>query len=242
MAKNTNTTENAFPTKVSTGTGRLTYAYVWEPREQEGQEAKYSTSFLIPKSDEETINKLKAAINAAAQQGAEKLWGGKYPKGLKVPLRDGDEEADEKGEEYAGHYFINASSKKAPGIVDRKKNPILEQEEVYSGCYARISVNMFAFNSNGNKGIGCGLLNIQKVADGEPLAGIQSSPEEDFDDLGDDISNQDLSFGEEDEAPPVQQNKPAANGKTGGTFRDEVKAAASVLPPDLFGDEASKVA
>ena len=126
--------------------------------------------------------------------------------------------------------------------MDRKKNPILEQEEVYSGCYARISVNMFAFNSNGNKGIGCGLLNIQKVADGEPLAGIQSSPEEDFDDLGDDISNQDLSFGEEDEAPPVQQNKPAANGKTGGTFRDEVKAAASVLPPDLFGDEASKVA
>ena len=98
-------------------------------------------------------------------------FGGKKPNkaAIKLPLRDGDIERDD--EAYKGHYFINANSTTAPQIVDRAVKPILDRSEVYSGCYARVSLNFYAFNSNGNKGIACGLGNIQKIRDGESLGG-----------------------------------------------------------------------
>ena len=98
-------------------------------------------------------------------------FGGKKPNkaAIKLPLRDGDIERDD--EAYKGHYFINANSTTAPQIVDRAVKPILDRSEVYSGCYARVSLNFYAFNSNGNKGIACGLGNIQKIRDGESRGG-----------------------------------------------------------------------
>ena len=89
----------------------------------------------------------------------------------------GDTERED--EAYAGHWFINANSKTAPQIVDKAVKPILDRDEVYSGCYARVSLNFYAFNSNGNKGIACGLGNIQKIRDGESLGG-RSSAADDF--------------------------------------------------------------
>lgn len=97
---------------------------------------------------------------------------------LKTPLRDGDlERPDDPA--YADAYFINANSATAPGIVDADRQPILERSEVYSGVYGRASINLYAFNSNGNKGIACGLNNLQKIRDGEPLGG-KSRAEDDF--------------------------------------------------------------
>lgn len=174
-------------TKVITGKGRLSYAYVWEPREQDGQEPRYSTSFLIPKSDKETLKKITDAIEAAKAKGAAKKWEGKTPANLKLPLRDGDEEADEKGEDYRGHFFFNATSRDAPGIVDAHRNPILDKAEVYSGCYARLSVSLYPYNTNGNRGIAVGLNHIQKIADGEPLGGARGKAENEFDDWEDDL-------------------------------------------------------
>ncbi len=171
-------------TKVVTGKIRMSYVNVFEPRAiAEGQEKKYSLCVLIPKSDKETLRKIKAAVDAAKQAGMS-LWGGKIPPNLKLPLRDGDVDRPDRPE-YAGHYFLNASSKQKPGIVDKNLNPILDQSEVYSGCYGRVSLNFFPFNQAGNKGIGCGLQNIQKLADGEPLGG-RSRPEDDFDVVDDD--------------------------------------------------------
>ena len=174
-------------TKVITGKGRLSYAYVWEPREQDGQEPKYSVSFLIPKSDKETLKKFDAALEAAKAKGAAKKWEGKIPANLKLPLRDGDEEADEKGEDYRGHFFFNATSKDAPGIVDAQRNPIFDKAEVYSGCYARLSVSLYPYNTNGNRGVAVGLNHIQKIADGEPLGGARGKAENEFDDWDDDL-------------------------------------------------------
>lgn len=171
--------------KVITGKGRLSYAYVWEPRQQDGQEPKYTTSFLLPKGDKETLKKFEAAVEAAKEMGKSKKWGGKIPASLKLPLRDGDEEID-KGEEYRGHYFFNASSRSAPGIVDAQRNPILDKAELYSGCYARISVNLFPYDTNGNRGIGVGLNHIQKLGDGEPLGGSRGKAENEFDDWEED--------------------------------------------------------
>lgn len=179
-SKNPNPTPN--PTKVITGEVRLSYANLWEPKSINGGAPKYSVSIIIPKSDTRTIAKIKAAIEAAYREGETKLKGnGKTVPALsvlKTPLRDGDTERPD-DEAYADTYFINANSGTAPGIVDSACEPILERLQIYSGVYARASVNFYAFNSNGNKGIACGLNNVQKLRDGDPLGG-KSRAEDDF--------------------------------------------------------------
>lgn len=172
-------------TKVITGMNtRLSYFHGWEAVSINGGAEKYSVSVLIPKDDKETVNAINEAIDVAIEEGVTK-FGGKKPNkaAIKLPLRDGDLERDD--EAYKGHYFINANSNTAPQIVDRSVKPILDRSEVYSGCYARVSINFYAFNSNGNKGIACGLGNIQKVRDGEPLGG-RANAADDFATLDDD--------------------------------------------------------
>ncbi|MBG9786921.1 DUF2815 family protein [Brevibacillus laterosporus] len=171
-------------TKVITGKVRFSYAHLFKPTAiDDNQEPKYSVCLLIPKSDKETLRKIKAAVDAAKQAGAS-TWGGKIPANLKTPLRDGDDERPDQPE-YAGHYFINANSKQKPGIVDKNRDEILDSTEVYSGCYGRASINFYAYNTAGNKGIACGLNNVQKLADGDFLGG-RSRAEDDFDEVEDD--------------------------------------------------------
>lgn len=134
-----------------------------------GSEPKYSCSFIIPKSDTETIAAIRAAIEQAKQDGIAK-FGGKIPPNLKLPLRDGDIDRPD-DPNYADCFFVNANSKEKPGLVDRRRIPITDPLELYSGCYVRASINFFAFNTNGNKGVAAGLGNIQKWAEGEPLNG-----------------------------------------------------------------------
>ena len=170
-------------TKVVTGViTRWSYANVWDPKSINGGSPKFSVSLIIPKDDTVTVEKIKAAIQAAYEEGESKLKGnGKSVPALstiKTPLRDGDLERPDDAA-YANSYFINANSSTAPGIVDMNCQPILNRSEVYSGVYGRASVNMYAFNTNGNKGIACGLNNLQKIKDGEPLGG-KSRAADDF--------------------------------------------------------------
>jgi len=179
MAKNVN------PMKVITGPKtRWSYVNAWEPKAINGGAPKYSVSLIIPKDDVDTIEKIKAAIETAYQDGESKLKGsGKTVPPLaaiKYPLRDGDVERPD-DPAYAGSYFVNANNTSAPGIVDADRNPITVRSEIYSGVYGRASINFYAFNSNGNKGIACSLNNLQKIADGEHLGG-KSNAEDDFDD------------------------------------------------------------
>lgn len=171
------------PTKVITGVNtRWSYVNAWEAKSINGGAPKFSVSLIIPKTDTKTIEKIQATIQAAYEEGQGKLKGnGKSVPALsvlKTPLRDGDAERPD-DEAYADAYFINANSATAPGIVDADRNPILDRSEVYSGVYGRASINFYAFNSNGNKGIACGLNNLQKIRDGEPLGG-KSRAEDDF--------------------------------------------------------------
>lgn len=175
--------KNANPMKVITGPStRWSYANVWEPKSINGGTPKYSVSLIIPKSDTKTIAKIQAAIEAAYKEGEAKLKcnGRSVPalSVLKTPLRDGDTERLD-DEACADAYFINANSVSAPGIVDAARQPIIDRSEVYSGMYGRASINFYAFNSNGNKGIACGLNNLQKIKDGELLGG-KSRAEDDF--------------------------------------------------------------
>ena len=174
---------NKNPLKVITGKDtRWSYANVWEPKAINGGTPKYSVSLIIPKTDTVTVQKIHDAIKAAYDEGQAKLKGnGKSVPALsvlKTPLRDGDTERPD-DPSYAGCYFINANATTAPGIVDADRNPILTRSEVYSGVYGRASISFYAFNSNGNKGIACGLNNLQLIRAGEPLGG-KASAESDF--------------------------------------------------------------
>lgn len=163
--------------------GRLSYANVWEPQSINGSEPKYSVSVIIPKSDKATIQKIQQAVELAKQEAISK-FGGKIPANLKLPLRDGDIDRPD-DEAYANSYFINCNSKQKPQVVDQQIQPILDQAEVYSGCYGRVSVTFYGFNSNGNRGVAAGLGNIQKLKDGEPL-GSRVRAEDEFGTVDDD--------------------------------------------------------
>ena len=188
--------KHANPLKVITGKDtRWSYCNVWEAKAINGGTPKFSVSLLIPKSDTVTVKKIKDAIEAAYREGEAKLKGnGKTVPPLtaiKTPLRDGDAERPD-DPAYAGHYFVNANSATAPGIVDADCQPILTRSEVYSGVYGRASISFYAFNSSGNRGVACGLNNLQKIRDGEPLGG-RASAESDFSDFDDEDDDDFLS-------------------------------------------------
>lgn len=175
------------PTKVVTGKVRLSYVHLFEPfTNSPEQEARYSVTILIPKSDKATLAKIEAAQKAAAEEGKTKKFGGRIPPNLSTTLHDGDEEADlERNPEYEGHMYMAMSSKQRPGVVDQDLNPVMDPSQVYSGCYARVSINAFPYNTNGKKGISFGLNNVQFLEDGESLGG-RTRAEDDFsDDSGD---------------------------------------------------------
>ena len=196
---------NTMSIKVITGKVRASFVHVFEPQSINGSEPKYSCSLIIPKSDTVTVGKIREAIEQAKQEGVPK-WGGKIPPNLKLPLRDGDVDRPE-DPAYADSYFINASCKTKPGVckktgvkvIDGKKQnvltPITDENEMYSGCWIYASVNFYAFDQVGNKGIACGLDNVLKAEDGEMLGG-RTSAESDFGDMDIPDDNGDDIFGE----------------------------------------------
>ncbi|MCI7551879.1 MAG: DUF2815 family protein [Actinomycetaceae bacterium] len=192
------------PTKVITGKVRCSYAYLLEPRpgNKPDDKPKYSVSLIIPKDDKTTIDRIKKAIAAAIDEGEAKL--GLPPKGdpkrklaiqnLTLPLRDGDTDRFEH-EEYANAMFTNANSVRKPGIIDQNKRPLTEPEDVYSGMYARVSLNFYAYAVQGKKGIAAGLGNVQKWADGERLGGGGMSADAEFDVLElDEVEDGDTAY------------------------------------------------
>lgn len=161
---------------------RWSYVNAWEPKAIEGGTPKFSVSLIISKDDTKTVEAIRKAIKAAYDEGLSKLKGNSKTAPafdlIKTPLRDGDRERPD-DPAYKNAYFVNANSATAPGIVDASCQQIIERSEVYSGVYGRASISFYAFNANGNRGIACGLNNLQKIRDGEPLGG-RTRAEDDF--------------------------------------------------------------
>ena len=155
---------------------RLTFAFLPD------EEGVYRTSLLIPKKERALVKQIEDAIEEAKEYGKTAKWGGRIPKNLKIAFQDGDDTDLERYPENEGHYLLNARSKKKVGLVDRDRQPILDASEVYSGCWAHVSVTSFAYN-NESKGVSFCLNNIMKVRDDEPFGGGSSSPDEDFADI-----------------------------------------------------------
>ena len=170
--------------KVITGIARLSYVNLNAPKSINGGEARYSVSVLIPKNDTKTLTAVKAAIQAAYEEGEAKLKGVSKTvpplAAIKTPLRDGDTERPD-DEAYRGHFFLNANNKDKPGIVDINRDPILDSSEIYSGIYARASLSFFVYNSSGNRGVAVAINNVQKIRDGAPL-GSRAKAEDEFND------------------------------------------------------------
>ncbi|WP_410512073.1 DUF2815 family protein [Paenibacillus sp. BR2-3] len=162
-------------TAVTTGQVRLSFVHLFQPHaNQPGQEPKYSTTILIPKTDVATKQRIDAAVQAAFNKGVAATWGGARPPQPKMPIWDGDgvrQNGDAFGPECRGHWVLTASSKQQQAIVDANLNPIINQSEVYSGIFARVNINFFPYSANGNRGVGAGLGPVQKLSDGEPLGG-----------------------------------------------------------------------
>lgn len=173
-------------TKVITNKVRLSFVHVLEPHAFEGQEPKYSVMLLISKDDKETISCMKKAIKAVYESAkSDKLKGVKADK-VKLSLRDGDEEKDtEEQPEFKNMMFMNVSSKTKPQVVKREDGMLVKTEdpnEIFSGVYAQVSINFYAYNTAGNKGITAGLNNILTSCKGDFLGG-RANAESDFGDI-----------------------------------------------------------
>lgn len=181
--------------KVKTGVCRLSYPNLFTAKKNDDDKDKYGCVLLIPKTDKATIAAVNAAVEAVRLDDASlKKWDMKAaPKTIKSPLRDADaeneNEPEKHGEEYAGCYFINASSGQKPGVITRNGTDAIEAQ-VYAGCYVKASLRMYPFNFKGNKGVSAGLQNILLWSDGVPLAGRSRAADdfaEDIDETGDNL-------------------------------------------------------
>lgn len=175
-------------TKVLTGEVRLSYANLTEPRAQSpGAAPKYSVSLLIPKTDTATIENIRASIEAAAAEAQGKKWNGYRPPNIYSILHDGDgakENGKPYGDECKGHYVLNASSNQKPDVVHQSDiKTSLSPSDIYSGMYGRVTINFYGYSQPQKIGVGCGLGNVMKTREGEPLSG-GASAESDFDGVG----------------------------------------------------------
>lgn len=167
-------------TRLVIGPCRLCYVHLLEKYSHEGEDGKYSCTVLIPKSEKNTVEAIQKAMEAAKKNGVTSKWNGKEPRKIKWALGDGDEKDDET---FHDHYYLNAKTNDRPGVVDRKKVPIVDAEDVYSGMWAMVSVSFFPYSFSGNNGVGCLLNNVMKWKDDDRLGGGRASAESDFGDI-----------------------------------------------------------
>lgn len=114
---------------------------------------------------------------------------------LKLPWRSGTEIGKKVAgtNDYQPGYgegiiFAAASSINKPGVVDAHEDknnpghpaPIAAPSDVYGGCFMRAKVNAYYWEYMGKKGVSLGLINAQKLKDGEPF-GNRTSAANDFD-------------------------------------------------------------
>lgn len=175
---------------------RVAFPHLFEKEKFEQGKPKYSVTMLFPKDSD--MSGIKAAIKLAVDE----KWGNKKPKGLKTPVKDGDA-VNEDGEllhpydGYEGHWIIKASSEYDIGVVDIKKTPIQDPEEVYGGCYGRAFVQAFAYDQSMSRGISFALIHFQKLGEGDRF-GNRVSAQKAFDDDISETSETDEVFGDDD--------------------------------------------
>lgn len=170
-------------TGIRIGEVRFSYARVLEPNDK----GKYSCCILIPQEDEEALDLIEDAIEAAKQKGSDRFWKGKVPKDVRTPLRDGDEDHPE-DDAFAGMMFLNASNNYQPKVVKKDDfgfENIDDPAEFYSGCWGAVTLEFYPYDNSGNRGVAVSLGNILKTRDDTRLAGTVETADSSFGDLAD---------------------------------------------------------
>lgn len=174
-------------TGIRLGPVRFSYVNVFRPRRNDdGTDGKYSLCVIIPKADTEARTLIEKAFHNAVQLGKTTKWNGKVPAKVSLNLHDGDDERPD-DPAFENCWFFNCSSINPPGVRVREAGMIIEalgDEDVYSGCYGAVTVNLYPYSNSGNVGVAFGLNNLIKTEDGERLSGGRSA-EADFGDLAD---------------------------------------------------------
>lgn len=160
---------------------RFSYCNLFEAVSRNGQEPRYSTTILVPKTNTEAKAAIDAAVQEAIAAGVNKCWGGVRPPQPAICVHDGDgprpSDGMPFGEECRGCWVFTASSRQQPFVVDTNVQNIIDPRQVYSGMWGNVNVNFFPYNQAGKKGIGCGLNGVQKTKDGDPLTGRMTAQE-----------------------------------------------------------------
>ena len=173
-------------TSVITNEVRLSYVFLTKPKESDnGGDSKYSICVMVPKKDKETANAIIAAYNTAYNEAITKMWGGKKAE-KKIPLRDGDTDATKEGKaEFAGMYFFNATSVRKPQVVDKATGQLAAEDEIYSGMWSKVSLNLRGYDAQGSKGVAFYINGVLKTKDDENLSGGSNA----FADFADDLED-----------------------------------------------------
>lgn len=170
---------------IMTPKAMLSFPHLFHPQSSidgEGKE-KYSCALVFPEG-----TNLKELQEEVMRVGTDR-WGEKFLKmvregAVRLPFR-----TDGASKGYPeGATFINVRSTRQPGVVDARVQPIIDEREIYPGCWVRATVSAFAYDTKGNKGVSFGLNNVQKLADGEPLDG-RRAPEDEFEAMMDETPN-----------------------------------------------------
>lgn len=173
--------------RVVTGLVRFSFPYLFEKRmNDDGTPGKYELCVLIPKDDQDTINCINKAIEAAKARGKNSKWDGKIPSKLTLPLHDGDDKDGLDG--FDNVMYLNARSATRPNVVDRNFAKILDPDDVQAGDYGIVALSFFPYVSSGNKGVGVCLDNVMWIKEGEHFSG---KPEADTDFAGIDVEDVD---------------------------------------------------
>lgn len=149
---------------IVTPPGTLSFCQTLFEKDDKG---KYSTAIVFkPGTD---ISDLQALVEEAVADLAPKDTN---VKALRNPLsRDGAEKEHLGGPYVEGAKFFTAKTNFKPQIIDGDQNPIFNSEDVYAGCTGRLLVHCYYYDRDGNKGIGFGLDGVQKMGEGERIAG-----------------------------------------------------------------------
>lgn len=172
---------------------RLSYEHIFTPSKfDEGQDAKYSATFIIPKNHPQIGALKKAMFEAGKEMFATEFAGKEWPRGFTCSLKDADVEVNSMGEvlsdrnpAYKGCYILDANSTKRPPVYNRDRSLLTEEDGVvYSGCYvnALIGIKGYTFGKV-KRGVKCYLNGVQFNHDGERFGSDTSDA---FDDLGSD--------------------------------------------------------
>lgn len=163
---------------------RMSYTHLFKPHlKPRQQEAKFSVTVLVPKSNVHAKSLIDQAVAQAIEAGVTAKWNNVRPPQPALCVYDGDgprpSDGAPFGEECRGCWVFTATSKadRPPFVVDNMVQPIIDPTQVYSGMWGNVNVNFFAYLNNGKKGIGCALNGVQKIRDGEPLSGHVTAQE-----------------------------------------------------------------